>query len=109
MTENHPTSNTPPSDSPPTGRWPRTLSRGGMIALLLSAFFLWLSGFAYASFGEESPWGFAILMLVARTFGVATFVCGVALLVFESWTAGMLLIIGSIVPPGLAVTFFGVL
>ena len=89
--------------------WSRLLARGGVLALLLSALFLWLSGYVYQPGVETSPWSFALLMLVARTFGVAAFGCGAALLAFRAWTPGTLLIIGSIVLPCIAFTYFGVI
>lgn len=78
-----------------------------MIALALSALFLWLSGYAYQPNAESSPWGFAILMLVARTFGVLAFACGAALLALRAWTQGTLLIVGSVILPCIAFVYFG--
>jgi hypothetical protein len=95
-----------PSKSP---NWNNLLARGGVLALGLSALFLWLSRYAYQPEADSSPWGFAILMLVARTFGVITFGCGAALLALRAWTQGTILILGSIILPCLAFVYFGVI
>lgn len=85
------------------------LTRVGSASLALSIVFLWLSGLAFSPLDNGSDWSFAILILLARTFGLGAFLTGAALLVLQSWTAGTLLIIGSIALPCIAFVAFGVI
>ncbi len=85
------------------------LTRVGCISLALSIFFLWLSGLSFSPLANGSDWSFAILILLARTFGIGAFLTGAALLVLQAWTAGTLLIIGSIALPCIAFVSFGVI
>lgn len=86
----------------------RIVIRVGCGGLLASAFFLALSAYFDTSYSESlSHWVFALSLMLARTCGIASFLCGAALVLLERWTAGTLLFILSTALPALSFSLFG--
>lgn len=72
----------------------------GYSSLVCSMLLLTFAGLAAA------PWVASFLLMFARTFGIASFLCGAGLLVFERWTWGTVLLISSIVLPVISLALF---
>lgn len=85
----------------------RQLIRAAIGSLLLSMTFLLIGEVAIGGLDSGNDWGLAISMMVSRTFGIASFLCGAALLLLEQWTIGTLTLLAAIILPCISFLLFG--
>ncbi|MCB0353857.1 MAG: hypothetical protein KDD64_10045 [Bdellovibrionales bacterium] len=86
----------------------RSVAVAGWGALIASIVFL--CGTMWLAQGEAHAlgnWGPAILLMISRTFGIASFLLGAALVFLGNWTSGSVLFILSIALPVLSLKVLG--
>lgn len=77
----------------------------GRICVLLSGVFLYLS--KLADTGHSGNFGWAMLLMAARTCGIASFAIGGVAIYNGRWTEGVLMMLLSVVLPVVAFVAFG--
>ena len=77
----------------------RRVILAGWACVLLSAVFLYLSKSVGPGEARDSPILFAIYLMLARLFGIASFAIGGVSIYNHHWTAGVMMMLSSVVLP----------